>query len=1078
MTTYSKILNLVSGVARTIDLSNTSNVLGVANLELLGSTSGHLLQTASATTTSYTIVWPDSQGAASTFLQNDGSGNLSWSPISSSPAISNTFVAGQSFSANTSYVVRWGMNALSETTNRVYAADYDTSSYDEFWALGIAMSTSGVTAGQNIQVYSFGTYTLGSSDTPFNTVNIGAPVWLTSAGAFSVTAPTGTSEADLKIGIIMSTTSIWLDGQVTGIGNANGGVPIYPLEVAAGGTGLNSLTPYAVICGGTGSTTAMQQVSGLGTSGYVLTSNGASALPTWQPGGTSLTFSDSLVNNSGTVTLVNDSASPGNSKYYGTNSGGTLGYYSIPASGITQLTGDVTAGPGTGSQVASLVATSNSTLTTLSALSLPTSQLSGDISLTSQVSGVLPIANGGTNANSASGAFTNLSPQTTKGDLISYDSAPNRHGVPDDYGSIIADSSQTDGWRNTTYTQTQGKPGKNYIQYADIENNSTTGWTLGTIGTLTNGLPTGSPTFGSGASGNLSIAATSSSIEGVYSLNYVSSAATTQGNMVASSSYAIDAEDQAKVLTVKFYYKAASGASNCNFSGTSSNSFAWALYDVTNSSWLSSAGNFNLIQNSGCGYVTGTCQTNATTANIRLCVYNANATSGATTITLDGFYVGPQTAPSGPAMGDWIDISSVITITGFGSTTNLSCWRRRVGDSYQYRGTFKAGTVAAAPGIIQLPSTETIDTTKFSSTANVQRVGFCQDITSSGTATNSYAGNPSDLFYDGSTSNQVFLGQQTQSSAYTKRNVNVWADNNDAFTFEFTVPIAGFSSNSVMSSDTDTRVVAFQATHSANVSFSTGNPIVLPVVTYDTHAGYNASTGLYTVQVTGYYNASVSGVAPNGSEYFALYKNTSNYGPYFEVDSSGDPRSGSIDVFCNAGDTLSFRPVSGPSTALAFSAGQLQTIFSISRKSGPAVITATEVTGARYHASSTSISGSLAAITYSTKDFDTHAGYSGSTYTIPSSGAYQINASAQVSGTFALNTQTIIQIYRNGSAISGDQNYAGGVETDVFVNVSDIYPCVAGDTIQVYLSSGASSAAIVSSNIYNVFSISKTGRGA
>ena len=455
MTTYSKILNLVSGVARTIDLSNTSNVLGVANLELLGSTSGHLLQTASATTTSYTIVWPDSQGAASTFLQNDGSGNLSWSPISSSPAISNTFVAGQSFSANTSYVVRWGMNALSETTNRVYAADYDTSSYDEFWALGIAMSTSGVTAGQNIQVYSFGTYTLGSSDTPFNTVNIGAPVWLTSAGAFSVTAPTGTSEADLKIGIIMSTTSIWLDGQVTGIGNANGGVPIYPLEVAAGGTGLNSLTPYAVICGGTGSTTAMQQVSGLGTSGYVLTSNGASALPTWQPGGTSLTFSDSLVNNSGTVTLVNDSASPGNSKYYGTNSGGTLGYYSIPANGVTSValadgsstpiysisgspvtsTGTLTftldtqsantvfAGPNSGSAAqptfrslvsadipnnaanttgtsTNITATSNSTLTTLSALSLPTSQLSGDISLTSQVSGILPIANGGTNASS------------------------------------------------------------------------------------------------------------------------------------------------------------------------------------------------------------------------------------------------------------------------------------------------------------------------------------------------------------------------------------------------------------------------------------------------------------------------------------------------------------------------------------------------------------------------------------------------------------------------------------------------------------------------------------------------------
>jgi len=46
-----------------------------------------------------------------------------------------------------------------------------------------------------------------------------------------------------------------------------------------------------------------------------------------------------------------------------------------------------------------ITATSNSTLTTLSSLILPTSQLSGTISLTTQVSGVLPIVNGGTGSN-------------------------------------------------------------------------------------------------------------------------------------------------------------------------------------------------------------------------------------------------------------------------------------------------------------------------------------------------------------------------------------------------------------------------------------------------------------------------------------------------------------------------------------------------------------------------------------------------------------------------------------------------------------------------------------------------------
>jgi hypothetical protein len=62
----------------------------------------------------------------------------------------------------------------------------------------------------------------------------------------------------------------------------------------------------------------------------------------------------------------------------------------------------------TSGTAANITASSNSTLTTLSSLSLPTSQLSGDISLTTQVSGTLPIANGGTNATTVAGARTNL----------------------------------------------------------------------------------------------------------------------------------------------------------------------------------------------------------------------------------------------------------------------------------------------------------------------------------------------------------------------------------------------------------------------------------------------------------------------------------------------------------------------------------------------------------------------------------------------------------------------------------------------------------------------------------------------
>lgn len=54
------------------------------------------------------------------------------------------------------------------------------------------------------------------------------------------------------------------------------------LPVANGGTGRASHTAYAVLCGGTTSTGAQQSVASVGTSGQVLTSAGAGALPTWQ----------------------------------------------------------------------------------------------------------------------------------------------------------------------------------------------------------------------------------------------------------------------------------------------------------------------------------------------------------------------------------------------------------------------------------------------------------------------------------------------------------------------------------------------------------------------------------------------------------------------------------------------------------------------------------------------------------------------------------------------------------------------------------------------------------------------------
>lgn len=54
------------------------------------------------------------------------------------------------------------------------------------------------------------------------------------------------------------------------------------LPIANGGTNKTSFTAYALVCGGTTTTGALQSVASVGTAGQILTSNGAGTLPTFQ----------------------------------------------------------------------------------------------------------------------------------------------------------------------------------------------------------------------------------------------------------------------------------------------------------------------------------------------------------------------------------------------------------------------------------------------------------------------------------------------------------------------------------------------------------------------------------------------------------------------------------------------------------------------------------------------------------------------------------------------------------------------------------------------------------------------------
>lgn len=601
---------------------------------------------------------------------------------------------------------------------------------------------------------------------------------------------------------------------------------------------------------------------------------------------------------------------------------------------------------------------------------------------------------------------------------------------------------------------------KNYItSNQNIEQGATTGFSLGTTGTLTNGLPTGTPTFGSGASGNLSISASSSSpLAGTYSLLYASSAATTQGNMLATDAITLDAEAQGNVLAFRFAYNASSGASNMNLSGTPSNSYGVALYDVTNSAWIPVAGQFNLIQSSGTGFASGTAQIPISTTSVRLVIYNVNATAGAATLKLDDFFLGPQVTVQGYAGTDWVPYTP--TFTGFGTVTSIEFYSRRVGDSLQISGKFIAGTPTATEARISLGfnggnSNVTVDSSKLPS--GNQIVGIATTVSASTTLfgfASLASGGQSYITVGNQTSTQALLTVAINGNSFSP----VGAVN----AFTAVVPIAGWSSNTVMSNDTDTRVVAAVYTNTAGTSIGTSLAVLpFPTIGIDTHSAYNTSTGVFTAPVSGIYRVSSvvfsAASTPSTTQFFqtAVYKNGSLYQyfstPYGNGSSTTLNSVGSVDVSLNAGETVAIYATAALATSANTTAGANR--LSIERLSGPATIAATESVNASYNTSTSTFANSASTTLVCTnKLYDSHAAFNTSTgvYTVPVSGKYRVTSSWAATGTSNANTAIQAFINRNGSSVSSSYQWGSAATNGVLsAQIADTITCSAGDTLNV-----------------------------
>lgn len=388
--------------------TNTGNVtLGISNgLSLVGQVLSLGLSSSTTTGALSSVDWntfnnKQAAGNYITALTGDatatgpGSVPITLATVNGNVGTFGTANSVGTFTVNAKGLITAASNTLislpaSQLTGTLQAAQFPALTGDVTTTAGSFVTTL---ATVNANVGTFG------SSTSIPTFTVNDKGLITAASGNVVIAPAGTlTGTTLAANVVNSSlTSV---GTIT-TGTWNGSI----ITVPFGGTGLSTAPANGQLLIGNGTDYTLNTVTA-GTGISITNAAGSITVTNTSPssGGTvtSVAFADGSTNPIYTITGSPITTSGTLTETLKTQTAAT--FFAGPATGAAAQptfrlivpTDIPTLNQNTTGTASNITATTNNTLTTLTALALPTTQLTGTISLTTQVAGVLPIANGGT----------------------------------------------------------------------------------------------------------------------------------------------------------------------------------------------------------------------------------------------------------------------------------------------------------------------------------------------------------------------------------------------------------------------------------------------------------------------------------------------------------------------------------------------------------------------------------------------------------------------------------------------------------------------------------------------------------